>query len=358
MDAELSHAVFIRRPNLLRSNGGLELMPEICLRVAEILIDSDPKIIGRLFLISKSYNTLLISYEKSVTKSFSRHKSQLKYVNSSKIMILSSQIGLKSTVLKRQTYPWLSEMRCRIATVKFLLENEITEMVNTIDGWPSLNVSKNELHLRSKWFKTNALFLLFRLADCAAGFHTTEAIRNQQSKFLHSLSTRELAFLGVMVEIIGHNFFIITKRSILEYDVFKEPVRDLLPLQPTSHFNSISEEQINHLNGDDWIRETMCVFEDLIQRHGPFFALAYLEGPKGNFKQPYQWACNKIKEGLENLNSFELGYTMSYASLQSVVWRVFMQKYGCSGKESWIIAKGLVENEMMAYRSDENSHFF
>ncbi|TQS37233.1 hypothetical protein Golomagni_02301 [Golovinomyces magnicellulatus] len=352
MDTESVHAVFIRRSNLLCSNGGLELMPEICLRVAEILIDSDPKIIGRLFLVSKSYNTLLMSYEKSVTKSFSRHNRQLKYINGSKTIILSSQIGLKNTVLKIQTYPWLSEMRFRIVTVKFLLENEITEMVNTIDGWPSFNVSKNELQRRSNWFKTKALSLLFRLADCAAGFDTTEAVRNQQSEFLHSLSVGELAFLGVMVEVIGHNFFIITKRSILEYDVVKQPLRDLLPLQPTSHLHSIPEEQIHHLNVDYWIRETMCVFEDLVQRYGPFFAWAYFEGPKENLKQPYQWACSKIKDGLENMNAFELGYTMSYASLQSVVWRVFIQKYGCSSKDSWIIAKGLVEKEMIAYRSD------
>jgi hypothetical protein len=49
------------------------------------------------------------------------------------------------------------------------------------------------------------------------------------------------------------------------------------------------------------------------------------------------------------MNAFELGYTMAFASLQSVVWRIFCKKANCSLQESWTSAKETVEAEMMGY---------
>jgi len=49
------------------------------------------------------------------------------------------------------------------------------------------------------------------------------------------------------------------------------------------------------------------------------------------------------------MNAFELGYTMSFASLQSVVWRVFCKKASCSLQDSWVPAKELIEAEMGRY---------
>jgi hypothetical protein len=49
------------------------------------------------------------------------------------------------------------------------------------------------------------------------------------------------------------------------------------------------------------------------------------------------------------MNAFELGYTMAFASLQSVVWRIFCKKANCSLQESWTSAKEMVEAEMMGY---------
>jgi hypothetical protein len=39
--------------NLLKSNGGIELAPEICLKIAEAVIELDPKNVLFLLLTSK-----------------------------------------------------------------------------------------------------------------------------------------------------------------------------------------------------------------------------------------------------------------------------------------------------------------
>lgn len=94
----------------------------------------------------------------------------------------------------------------------------------------------------------------------------------------------------------------------------------------------------------------MCVFEDLIQRFGPYFPYAFLEGGKNRLRRPDRWAQTMLQEGLDNMNAFELGYTMSFASLQSVVWKVFCRKANCTLQESWNRGKEIVEKEMRAYQ--------
>lgn len=100
---------------------------------------------------------------------------------------------------------------------------------------------------------------------------------------------------------------------------------------------------------DNWIRETMCVFEDLIQRFGPHFPYAFLEGGKQKQLRPDIWAKEMLQEGLDNMNAFELGYTMSFASLQSVVWKSFCRKESCTHDDKWKVAKELVEGGMKGY---------
>lgn len=94
---------------------------------------------------------------------------------------------------------------------------------------------------------------------------------------------------------------------------------------------------------DNWIRECMCVFEDRIQRYGPYFAWAYVEGFTVSHRRPDVWARAELQRGLDDMNAFELGHTMSFASLQSVVWRVFCRKAGCTLEDSWVTAKSMVE---------------
>jgi hypothetical protein len=93
----------------------------------------------------------------------------------------------------------------------------------------------------------------------------------------------------------------------------------------------------------------MCVFEDLIQRFGPYFPYAFLEGGKDRLLRPDRWAQMMLQEGLDNMSAFELGYTMSFASLQSVVWKVFCRKVDCTLQDSWNTAKAIVEQEMRGY---------
>jgi hypothetical protein len=52
---------------------------------------------------------------------------------------------------------------------------------------------------------------------------------------------------------------------------------------------------------------------------------------------------------MDDMNAFELGHTMSYASLQSVVWRVFCRKAACALQDGWNEARKLVEVEMAKY---------
>ncbi len=89
----------------------------------------------------------------------------------------------------------------------------------------------------------------------------------------------------------------------------------------------------------------MCVFEDLVQQHGPFYAWAYIQGSGTSWAR----AVAAMEQGLANMDAFELGHTMSYASLQSVVWKLFCRKKGCDLGRSWREAKELVENEMKEY---------
>ncbi len=87
----------------------------------------------------------------------------------------------------------------------------------------------------------------------------------------------------------------------------------------------------------------MCVFEDLVQQYGPFFAWAYLHGCSSPQDKRALWVQGAIRKGLDDMNAFELGYTMSFASLQSVVWKVFCEKHGCSTQDRWAKVKEVVE---------------
>jgi hypothetical protein len=58
---------------------------------------------------------------------------------------------------------------------------------------------------------------------------------------------------------------------------------------------------------------------------------------------------SELQQGLDDMNAFELGYTMSFASLQSVVWRIFCNKASCSLQDSWTPAKEMIESGMAAY---------
>jgi hypothetical protein len=190
------------------------------------------------------------------------------------------------------------------------------------------------------------LLLLYQLADCAASLNDTRDIRAKQSEFLESLPSLQLASLGVIVEVIGEGFFSVTKDALVLSGIANMNIR---PAVMAASFY-LSSAPVDDLLSDNWIRECMCVFEDLVQRYGPYFAWAYLEGSSDTTRKPYLWARQKLQEGLDNMNAFELGYTMSYASLQSVVWRVFCKKEEIGITGSWALAQRMVESEMAGYK--------
>lgn len=173
------------RSNLLRSNGGVVLIPEICLQIAGETINTDPKSAGSLLRLSKvcllgppitesadkcqDFNTLLSNYECSISKCVrDTNKDKFAYTNVDQATILSSRIPPGDIVVSILSYPWIDEMHCRRKTIDFLVEHEITEMMDVTNssGWPTLNIAKDELSKRLALFKRKSLHLLYKLADC------------------------------------------------------------------------------------------------------------------------------------------------------------------------------------------------
>ncbi|CAL3963795.1 unnamed protein product [Diplocarpon coronariae] len=332
---------------LFRSNRGVELLPEVSLQIVGAVLKSEPKAAGLLLSLSKTFYSLLSTYEMSVARTLlDTNKHKFAYTNASQAEVLSSQIPPSDTVISKLSYPWISEMQCRSDTIDFLVEHELTEMLDVTNSWPTLDRPKAELSKRLTIFKRRALLLLYRLVDCAAGLTETHTIRAHQSEFLDGLSSEELASLGTMVEVMGQGFFNVTKSALHASGLLTN-----IPLRPSSASNlyTPTSTPMEDLHNDNWVRECMCVFEDLIQRYGPYYAYAYFEGSNSP-KRADLWARKMLQNGLDNMNAYEMGYTMAYASLQSIVWRVFSKKVDCTLQNSWQVSKGIIERQMEGYQ--------
>lgn len=106
-------------------------------------------------------------------------------------------------------------MRSRVNTVEFLVQYDLTDMIDHhAQNWPTLDVPKAKLCQLVMLFKRLSFSLLFKLADCTAGLKETLKIRAKQAEFLESLTTAELASLGVIVEVMGQNYFTMTKNAL------------------------------------------------------------------------------------------------------------------------------------------------
>lgn len=139
-------------------------------------------------------------------------------------------------------------------------------MEDYTSDWPTLDIPKSELEQRLTTFKRKAFLLLYRLADCAVGFDGTKIIRARQNVFLNNISLLELATLGVMVEVIGQGYFTMTKKALVSGLQHNDVL--LASISASSYFYTPSSIPVNDLMSDNWVRECMCVFEDLTQRHG------------------------------------------------------------------------------------------
>ncbi|KAF4624830.1 hypothetical protein G7Y89_g13335 [Cudoniella acicularis] len=326
-------------PSFLQSNGGSHIPPEVCLKIAEALLESDPKSVTAMTSLSKSFYTLLKSYERSVTKSVS-DDSRFAYTNASQPSILASRAPPNTAQISTLTYKWYQEMKDRRSLIEFLITHEITAMQDSSNGWPCLDLSIGEAFKLEQEFKRRGLHLLFRLADCTTGLSETKDIRMKQAQYLDSLKVNELATLGCIVEVIGQGFFTITKAALLDQ-------------LPSSRLSSNSKSTLtlavppqipwHDLQTDNWIRECMCVFEDRLQRFGPYFAWAYVTGYRDRKRRPDLWASSELQEGLDNMNAYELGYTMSPTKVKLLRFRhptlsapaMSFSKHWSSGSGLW-----------------------
>ncbi len=124
---------------------------------------SEPRLIT-----PEDFHSLLSMYERSVCKSLRNiNREKYSYTNSTQPNILASRMPPGDMVVSILSYPWISEMQCRWNTINFLIEHELTEMLDHTNSWPTLNIPKKGLLKRLVMFKKAALLLLYRLTDCA-----------------------------------------------------------------------------------------------------------------------------------------------------------------------------------------------
>lgn len=182
---------------------------------------------------------------------------------------------------------------------------------------PIPDVPKSELSIRIERFKRDALYILYGMADSTAVVSETNihAIRAHQRLYLESLTTTQLAILGVFVRVLGLGYFRLTR---------------------CNHPNKTS----------DSIRDGWIVFEDRILRYGPFFAWATVIRTEGVIRD---WSDEMIAQALADMEAFETGRVKGYASLQSVLWRLFCTRKECNMFDSWDEAREVVETEMLGY---------
>jgi len=182
---------------------------------------------------------------------------------------------------------------------------------------PTPDVPESEMFTRTERFKREALYLLYGMADSTATTDDMHIIRAHQRSFLESLTTIELAILGVFLRVLGMGYFRLTK---------------------TNHPNKTS----------DSIRDRWIVFEDRVLRYGPFFAYATTTVTQTE-RAIRHWSDEVIARALEDMEAFETGKVGGCASLQSVLWKLFCARVQCDLFNSWEEAKELVEEKMASY---------
>lgn len=182
---------------------------------------------------------------------------------------------------------------------------------------PTPDVPSSEIFILIERFKRDALHLLYSIADSTAAPSNADihTIRAHQCSFLESLSTTQLAVLGVFTRVLGLGYFRLTK---------------------SNHPNKTS----------DSIRDRRIVFEDRILRYGPFFAWATVAQ---TISLIHEWSNDVISKALADMEAFETGKTRGYASLQSVLWKLFCARKECDMFDSWEEARETVEMEMLSY---------
>lgn len=158
--------------------------------------------------------------------------------------------------------------------------------------------------------KKDTLLIMFQLVDHASGLKKKHSIRTRQIEFLEILSALELARLGYFVKTLG-----------LGYAQHMDLLPDRIPVRS--------------------IRERICVFEDKVLQYGPYFAWAAIAGTE----RARRWCRIIMLEGLNDMKAFERGQCLAYASLQSVVWKLFCKRADCDLADSWAVMREVIDGE-------------
>lgn len=154
------------------------------------------------------------------------------------------------------------------------------------------------------------LLLMYQLVDSTSGLKKKHSVRKSQIEFLEMLSPLELAKLGCFVKALGLGY---------------------------AQHMELRHECIS----DHSIRERICVFEDKVLRYGPYFAWAIIAGTG----KSRRWGRIVMLEGLNDMEAFEKGQCQAYASLQSVVWKLFCKRAECDLADSWTVMREMIEGE-------------
>lgn len=136
--------------------------------------------------------------------------------------------------VQRNTFQWYDELCSRERTLQYLLDHEITDMLNPMHNWPTLDLRTDDLRQRLRIFKRRALLLLYALADSAAGPpYTVADTRERQADFLEALSVQDLAAIGCMIEVMGQGYWNIIKGGLAEME-YKDSLLQMKNIQRPS----------------------------------------------------------------------------------------------------------------------------
>lgn len=216
------------------------------------------------------------------------------------------------------SYPWLLEIRSRDTIINFLVQYDLTDlgMLGGTGALPS-NIPALKQQFHTDRIRKDMLLLMYQLVDSTAGWKKKDSIRMSQIEFLEMLSTLELATLAYFIEALS-----------LGYARY-------IGLQP----DRMTEQ---------CMLEHICVFKDKALQYGPFFVWAAMAGTE----KALMWSRVSMQEGISDMQAFERGESLVYASLQSAVWKLFCKRAGCNLADIWTVMKGVIDRQL-DHHSDE-----
>ena len=254
----------------------------------------------------QDFHSLLRRYEHSITKKLATGQN-INYP------IRPSLASPERVTFGPFAFPWLSEIRSRKTIAMFLAQHDVSDL-GRLDmgdaGGLQSDITQNKPEHPANRLKADMLLLMYQLVDSTSGLKKKHSIRASQVEFLEMLSPLELAKLGYFVKALGLGY---------------------------AQHMELQHECVS----DHSIRERICVFEDKVLRYGPCLAWALIAGTEKSLG----WGRIVMLEGLNDMEAFEKGQCEAYASLQSVVWKMFCKRAECDLADSWAIMRDMIEGE-------------